>query len=214
MVIIPSTPSLAAWSSRTKARVTERLSAASPGLTVSWYSGRTPAQARSMRISLKPGTSLSPSSRHRLTSQGSMAKWSGSGTLTSVVPITETVWAGTRISPSAGMRQRLITVWTMRWFIASMVPLPAMILSSMPAVAAIMPAQAPAALTTRSAGNRNLLPACQVLADGANHPWRARPRQAAAARLCGTSESAHLPRRADSTLRCAPRNESAEPSGT
>ena len=104
-----------------------------------------------MRISLKPGTSLSPSSRHRFTSQGSMAKWSGSGTLISVVPITDTVWAGTRMSPSPGMRQRLITVWTMRWFIASIVPFPAMIWTSIPAVAAMRPAQAPAAFTIRSA---------------------------------------------------------------
>ena len=42
----------------------------------------------------------------------------------SVVPITLTVRIGTRMSPSAGMVQRLITVFTSRWFIAIMIPLP------------------------------------------------------------------------------------------
>ena len=42
----------------------------------------------------------------------------------SVVPITLTVRIGTRMSPSAGIVQRLITVFTSRWFIAIMIPLP------------------------------------------------------------------------------------------
>ena len=44
----------------------------------------------------------------------------------SVVPITLTVRIGTRMSPSAGIVQRLITVFTSRWFIAIMIPLPGM----------------------------------------------------------------------------------------
>ena len=42
----------------------------------------------------------------------------------SVVPITLTVRIGTRMSPSAGIVQRLTTVFTSRWFMAIMIPLP------------------------------------------------------------------------------------------
>ena len=49
---------------------------------------------------------------------------SGSAARLSVVPITLTVRIGTRMSPSAGIVQRLITVFTSRWFMAIMIPLP------------------------------------------------------------------------------------------
>ena len=53
----------------------------------------------------------------------------------SVVPITLTVRIGTMMSPSAGMTQRLITVFTSRWFIAIMIPLPGITpMPSMPAI--------------------------------------------------------------------------------
>ena len=45
---------------------------------------------------------------------------------TSVVPITLTVRIGTMMSPSVGIWQRLITVFTSRWFIAIMIPRPGM----------------------------------------------------------------------------------------
>ena len=40
----------------------------------------------------------------------------------------DTVRIGTRMSPSAGIVQRLITVFTSRWFMAIMIPLPGMTL--------------------------------------------------------------------------------------
>ena len=60
---------------------------------------------------------------------------SGSVTWMSVVPITLTVRIGTRMSPSAGIVQRLITVFTSRWFIAIMIPLPGT--TPTPSIAAI-----------------------------------------------------------------------------
>ena len=99
-----------------------------------------------------PGHELgSPSSSMSRISHGSMANCSGSLTRSSVVPITATVWMGTMMSPSAGILQRFTTVFTMRWLIATIVPLPASTSTSMPTVAAIFPAQAPEALTTMSA---------------------------------------------------------------
>ena len=41
------------------------------------------------------------------------------------------------MSPSAGILQRLTTVFTSRWFIAIMIPLPGMTATSQPAMAAI-----------------------------------------------------------------------------
>ena len=56
------------------------------------------------------------------------------------------------MSPSVGIWQRLITVFTSRWFIAIMIPRPGwMRTPSMPARSAIRPAQAPAALTVTRA---------------------------------------------------------------
>ena len=80
-----------------------------------------------------------------------MSRASGSSTLTSVVPITLTVRIGTMMSPSAGISHRLTTVFTNRWFMAIMIPLPGRTWTSQPAMAAIWPAQAPDALTTNSA---------------------------------------------------------------
>ena len=109
------TPSRARWSSIVCARVTSRVSA--PAFA-SWNSGRTPAQTRSARASRKPGTSRSPSSSICSTSSWVTSGSSGSFTRMSVVPITDTVSIGTRMSLSAGIVQRLITVFTSRWFIA------------------------------------------------------------------------------------------------
>ena len=56
------------------------------------------------------------------------------------------------MSPSVGIWQRLITVFTIRWFIAIMIPRPGwMRTPSMPARSAICPAQAPDALTVTRA---------------------------------------------------------------
>ena len=97
------------------------------------------------------GTSFAPSSIMSRISHGSMANWSGSVTRSSVVPTTATVWMGTMMSPSAGILQRFTTVFTTRWLIATIVPFPASTWTSSPTVPAIFPAQAPEALTTRSA---------------------------------------------------------------
>jgi hypothetical protein len=68
------------------------------------------------------------------------------------VPITLTVRIGTRMSPSAGIVQRLTTVFTSRWFIAIMIPLPGTTRTpSQPAIDAICPAQAPDALIVNRA---------------------------------------------------------------
>ena len=131
----PVTPSRSWWSSIACARVTSR---DEPVAFASWNSGRTPAQTRSARAWRKPGTSRSPSSSICSTSSWVISGSSGSLTRMSVVPITETVRIGTRMSPSAGIVQRLITVFTSRWFIAIMIPLPGMIsMSSIPAMSAI-----------------------------------------------------------------------------
>ena len=87
----------------------------------------------------------------------------------SVVPITETVRIGTRMSPSAGIVQRLITVFTSRWFIAIMIPLPGMISTpSIPAMSAIWPAHAPEALSTNRASTVDVLAGALVVERGAD----------------------------------------------
>jgi hypothetical protein len=86
-----------------------------------------------------PGTSFSPSSSINCTSHGSMRSGSGSVTFSSVVPITATVWIGTMMSPSAGILQRLSTVLTTRWFMATITPLPGMTRTATPASAASCP---------------------------------------------------------------------------
>ena len=48
--------------------------------------------------------------------------------------MTATVWMGMMMSPSDGILQRLMTVLTTRWFMATMTPLPGMILTWMPAM--------------------------------------------------------------------------------
>ena len=65
------------------------------------------------------------------------------------------------MSPSAGIVQRLITVFTSRWFIAIMIPLPGMIsMPSIPAMSAIWPAHAPDALRTIRASTVTSSPLC------------------------------------------------------
>ena len=69
-----------------------------------------------------------------------------------MVPITLTVRIGTRMSPSAGIVQRLITVFTSRWFMAIMIPLPGTTPTpSICAMWAICAAHAPAALIVKPA---------------------------------------------------------------
>ena len=75
-----------------------------------------------------------------------------------MVPITLTVRIGTMMSPSAGISHRLTTVFTSRWFIAIMIPLPGRTWTSQPAMEAIWPAQAPEAFTTNSASIANSSP--------------------------------------------------------
>ena len=54
-----------------------------------------------------------------------MTVWSSASSVcSSVVPMTLTVRMGTRMSPSVGIWQRLMTVFTNRWFIAIMIPRP------------------------------------------------------------------------------------------
>ena len=77
----------------------------------------------------------------------------------SVVPITLTVRIGTRMSPSAGIVQRLTTVFTSRWFIAIMIPLPGTTpTSSIPAMWRICAAHAPDALSTKPASTSSSSP--------------------------------------------------------
>jgi hypothetical protein len=77
---------------------------------------------------------------------------SGSSVWTSVVPMTLTVRIGTMMSPSVGIWQRLTTVFTNRWFIATMIPRPGITRTpSIPAMSAIWPAHAPVALTVMRA---------------------------------------------------------------
>jgi hypothetical protein len=77
----------------------------------------------------------------------------------SVVPITLTVRIGTRMSPSAGIAQRLTTVFTSRWFIAIMMPLPGITpMPSIPAIRTICAAHAPDALMTKPASTSSSEP--------------------------------------------------------
>ena len=97
------------------------------------------------------GTISLPSASIWRTSSGGTAVSSGSSVETSVVPSTQTVCAGTRMSLSAGMRQRFTTACVSRWFSATMMPRPPRTRTSQPAIAATLPAQAPVALTVISA---------------------------------------------------------------
>ncbi len=81
----------------------------------------------------------------------------------SVVPITLTVRIGTRMSPSAGIVQRLTTVFTSRWFMAIMIPLPGTTpTSSMPAMWRIWAAHAPEALRTKPHSMSRSSPVCSL----------------------------------------------------
>ena len=61
--------------------------------------------------------------------------------------MTLTVLIGTRMSPSAGISHRFTTLCTSRWLVATMIPLPGLIWTRQPAMAAMRPPQAPAAFT-------------------------------------------------------------------
>ena len=81
----------------------------------------------------------------------------------SVVPITLTVRIGTRMSPSAGIVQRLITVFTSRWFIAIMIPLPGTTPTpSIAAISASCAAHAPEALMVKPASTSSSSPVCSL----------------------------------------------------
>ena len=76
-----------------------------------------------------------------------------------MVPITLTVRTGTMMSPSVGIWQRLTTVFTSRWFIATMIPRPGITWTpSIPANSAIRPAHAPEALTVIRAATSSSSP--------------------------------------------------------
>src|SRR5664279_3676947 len=63
------------------------------------------------------------------------------------------------MSPSVGIWQRLTTVFTSRWFIAIMMPRPGITWTpSIPAIAAIWPAQAPDALIVTAASTSTSAP--------------------------------------------------------
>ncbi len=80
-----------------------------------------------------------------------------------MVPITLTVRIGTRMSPSAGSVQRLITVFTSRWFMAIMIPLPGTTPTpSIPAISAIWAAHAPEALMVKPASMSSSSPVCSL----------------------------------------------------
>ncbi len=111
--------------------------------------GRDPAHACTARACRKPGTRASPASSICCTSCAGIGRWSGSVSLVSVVPMTQTVWTGTRMSPSAGWISRLTTLFTSRWFIATMIPRPGTTgTGGSPVSCEIWPAHGPAQLRT------------------------------------------------------------------
>ena len=162
IVSSPRMPSRWRWSTTAWVRETSRVSLTSPA-RASWNSGRTPAHTRSARACRKPGTSRSPSSSIASTSSCVTGISSGSAARMSVVPITLTVRIGTRMSPSAGIVQRLTTVFTSRWFMAIMIPLPGITpTSSTPAMWRIWAAQAPVALRTKLVSMSRSSPVCSL----------------------------------------------------
>ena len=121
--------------------------------------GRAPVQACSARAWRKPGTRTSPASSISCTSSWPISRLSGLSVFESVVPMTQTVRIGTRMSPSPGGSQRLTTVETSRWFIAIMIPLPGTTVTpGQSAMSAIWPAQTPPALITKGASMRTSSP--------------------------------------------------------
>ena len=133
-----------------EARVTASTSRVSE-TSSSEKSGRAPAQTRSARASRKPGHELLALVEHLADLGLRDLELVGIGDPRVGRPDTQTVRIGTMMSPSAGILQRLTTVFTSRWFMAIMIPLPGRTLTRQPASSAICPAHAPAALTTTSA---------------------------------------------------------------
>ena len=157
MVSMPFRPSVWEWSMTAIPRLMWRVSSTETRLSL--ISGRDPDQACSARALRKPGIMCSPASSICCTSLWGMGRWSGSVSWTSVVPMMETVWTGTRMSPSVGYTQRLMTVFTMRWFIAIMIPRPGTTATgSAPAISAICPAHGPAQLRTKLQSMRTSSP--------------------------------------------------------
>ncbi len=132
----------------------------SPSLSrSSLKSGREPDHACSARAWRKPGTMTSPASSISCTWSRAMSMSSGLSAFSSVVPMTQTVRMGTRMSPSPGCSQRLTTVETSRWFMAIMTPLPGTTVTpGQSAMSAIWPAQMPLALTVKPASIRTSSP--------------------------------------------------------
>ena len=156
IVMKPLTPSRSPWSSSAVPRLTSRVE---PPAFWSSKRGRTPAHTRSARWFRKPGTRRSPSASIASTSSCVTGRSSGCSERMSVVPMTLTVRIGTMMSPSAGMVQRLTTVFTSRWFIAIMMPLPGTTETpSMPAICAISWAHAPPALMVKPASTSTVSP--------------------------------------------------------
>ena len=126
-----------AWSSSACARLTSRVSV-SAALRVLEQRPHAGPHAQRARLAEAGHEPLAVVEHLRRPRPGVTVWSSGSSVWTSVVPITLTVRIGTRMSPSVGIWQRLITVFTSRWFIAIMIPRPGRTRTpSMPAISAI-----------------------------------------------------------------------------
>ena len=152
MLYMLSSPSSLGWSTTVKVRLTSRVSPPPPpppsaGGSAT-YSGRDPAKARSTRPEAIAGTIWAHMSIMRSTSAGGTEMSSALATCSEVVPRMATSCWGTMMSPSAGLRQALITPRTYRLAITTITPLPAIMVRGTPAILPTSPAQAPAALTT------------------------------------------------------------------
>ena len=106
-----------------------------------------------MRVCSSDGASFIPSRSSRSTSSAVtyMSSTSSKGTLLDVVPISEIVSPGTRMSASAGLRQRFSTMLFTLWPKISSEPLAGSMLTVTPALRAMSCPQMPPALTTTCA---------------------------------------------------------------
>ncbi len=110
-----------------------------------------PAYARMYGVVSRSGTIGIPSLRLASTS-AIVGKWSsGWSTVIEVVPRIETEPPGTKISPSPGALNRLITRLAMRDCVITSVPFESVICISQPAIFATSAAHAPVALMNWSA---------------------------------------------------------------
>ena len=123
------------------------------GSLSSLTSGRTPANARRMRVSDRAGVSLAPSVTRSVTSSGvTDTLWQfSSGMRVEVVPMMQTVSPGTRMSALDGLRQRLMTMLFTRCAKISRAPLDGNIPTCTPAICATSWPHTPQAFTTTGA---------------------------------------------------------------